>query len=65
MAEQKSTKISLKQALAALDKQLDAEYQDALQASLKCIEAQRKGEGVVGKYEDGDKNRRSRHKQRG
>jgi hypothetical protein len=65
MAKQKSKKKSLERAFAAFDKQLDLEFQDALQATLKAIEASRGGAGVVGKYEDKPTSRRSRHKKRG
>ena len=54
MRRNKKSKTQLKQVLEQLDRQLDVEFEDALQAMLKCIQAQEKGGGVVGIDEDTD-----------
>jgi hypothetical protein len=54
MAKMKSVRMSLKKALAVFNKQLDKDYEDALPAMLKCVEAQEKGEGAIGIDEDTD-----------
>jgi hypothetical protein len=46
--------ILLRQAIQNTEKELDAEYPDALQAMLKAIEACKRGEDVKGVNEDNE-----------